>query len=85
MTSNGLIALVVDRPGFKNRFGRTDNVLDRPECLVDVSHCLCVIVGVCPQHPDTVVALLGFDLLFIDDEVAASFDLQIAAIALVAD
>src|SRR5271157_1042843 len=42
MASNGRIALVVDRTGLKDRFARTDNVLDRPERLVDVSHCLSI-------------------------------------------
>jgi hypothetical protein len=40
MASNSLIALVVDGTGLKDRFARTDNVLDRPERLIDVSHCL---------------------------------------------
>ena len=31
------------------------------------------------------VALVGLELFFIDDEVAASFELQIAAIPLIAD
>jgi hypothetical protein len=33
----------------------------------------------------TMLKLLGFYLLFIDGEVAASFDLQIAPVALIAD
>ena len=66
MASNGLVALVVDGPGFQNRFGRTDDVLDRPERLVDVSDRLGIVDGVSPQHPEPVVALFGFDLLFID-------------------
>src|SRR4029077_11625668 len=48
MASNGRIALVVDRTGLKDRFARADNVLDRPERLVDVSHCLGIIDGVSP-------------------------------------
>jgi hypothetical protein len=43
MASNGFVALVVDGPGFQNRFGCTDNVLDNPECLVDVSYDLGII------------------------------------------
>src|SRR6478672_13589681 len=37
MASNSLIALVVDGTSFKDRFARTDNILDRPQCFVDVS------------------------------------------------
>src|SRR5215510_10976101 len=70
---------------FQNRFGCTDNVLDRPERLVDVSYGLGIIDSVSPQHPDTIVALFGFDLFFIDDKVTASFDFEIAAVSLVAD
>jgi hypothetical protein len=50
MASNGHIALVVDGTSFKDRFGGTENVLDRPKCLIDVSHCLGFIcVGVIRQ------------------------------------
>jgi hypothetical protein len=45
--------------------------LDRPQCLIDVSHCLDIIDSVSPQHPQPVVAFFGFDLLFIDNKVAA--------------
>jgi hypothetical protein len=47
-----------------------------------MSYCLSVIVGVSLGHPDAITALLGFYPVFIDGEVAASFDLQIARIAL---
>src|SRR5262249_35638054 len=70
---------------FQNRFGCTNNVLDRPERLVDMSYGLGIIDSVSPQHPDTIVALFGFDFFFIDDKVTASFDFEIAAVALVAD
>ena len=46
MAPDSFIALVADEPGFENRFGRADNLLDRPECLIDVSYGLSVIVGV---------------------------------------
>ena len=85
MASNGRIALVVDGTGLKDRFARTDNVLDRPQRLVDVSHRFGIVDSVSPQHPDAIVALLGFDLFFIDNEVAASFHFEIATIAFVAD
>ena len=48
MASNGFVALVVDRPGFQNRFGCTNHVLDRPERLVDVSYRLGIIDSVSP-------------------------------------
>ena len=46
MASNGRIALVVDRTGLKDRFARTDNILDRPQRLVDVSDRLGIVDGV---------------------------------------
>jgi hypothetical protein len=70
---------------FQNRFSCANNVLDRPERLVDVSYGLGIINSVSPQYPKPVVALFGFDLFFIDDKVAASFDFEIAAVSLVAD
>ena len=48
MASNGLVALVVDRPGFQNRFGCTNHVLDRPERLVDVGYGFGIIDSVSP-------------------------------------
>src|ERR1700692_52426 len=48
MASNSLIALVVNGMGFKDRFARTDNILDRPQCLVDVSDRLGIVDGVSP-------------------------------------
>jgi len=48
MTSNGRIALVVDGAGLKDRFTRADNVLDRPQRLVDVSHRFAIVDGVSP-------------------------------------
>jgi hypothetical protein len=36
MASNSLIALVADGTGLKDRFARTNNILDRPQRLVDV-------------------------------------------------
>ena len=47
-TSNGRIALVVDGAGLKDRFTRADNVLDRPQRLVDVSHRFAIVDGVSP-------------------------------------
>ena len=85
MPSNSLIALVVDGTSLKDRFGRANNVLDRPERLVDVSYGLGIIDSVSPQHPNTIVALFGFDLFFIDNEVTASFHFEITTIAFVAD
>jgi hypothetical protein len=75
MAPNGRGAFMVNGPGLENRFGRAEDIFDRPKILIDVSDCLGVVVGVSPQHPDTVVARLGLELFFIDDEVAASFDL----------
>jgi len=74
MATNGFVALVVDGLGFQNRFG-TNNILDRPERLVDVSYCLGIIDSVSPYHPDTIVALFGFDPVFIDGKVTALFNL----------
>jgi hypothetical protein len=37
MASNGYIALVVDGTSLKDRFGRTENVLDYPQALINVS------------------------------------------------
>jgi hypothetical protein len=65
MAANVIITLVVDAPGFENRFGRAENVLDRPERLVNVSYRLGVVRCVSAQHPEPVVACLGSDLLFI--------------------
>jgi hypothetical protein len=73
MATNDFVAVVLDGPGFQNRFGCAKNVLDSPECLIDVSYRLGIIDSVSPQHPELVVALFGFDLFFIDDKVATSF------------
>src|ERR1700737_664439 len=81
----GMVSHVVDGPDFYNRFGCTNNVLDSPECLVDVSYRLGIINSVSPQHPEPVVALFGFELFFVDDKVAASFHFEIATVSLVAD
>ena len=43
MAANGFVTLVVDGPGIQNRFGGADDVLDRPECLVDVSDRLGIV------------------------------------------
>jgi hypothetical protein len=48
MASNGRIALVVDGAGHKDRLARTDNVLDPPQRLVDVSHRFGIVDGVSP-------------------------------------
>src|SRR4029077_15715770 len=48
MASNGCIALWVDGTGFKDGFAGTDNILDRPQCLVDVSDRLGIVDGVSP-------------------------------------
>lgn len=45
MAPNRLIALVIVGR-FEGRFGGAENVLDRPECLIDVSDGLCVAVAV---------------------------------------
>ena len=46
MTPNGLVALMLNGPYFKNRFGRAKYVFDGPEILVDVSYCLGVVDSV---------------------------------------
>jgi hypothetical protein len=40
MTGNGLVTPVVDGSGAHNRFGDAEDVLDLPECFVDVNDCL---------------------------------------------
>jgi hypothetical protein len=82
---NRLVTLVVDRPGFQNRFGRAEYILDRPECLVDVSYRLGVVEGVGAQYPEPIVARFSFDLLFIDSEMIIPFDFQIATVTFVTD
>jgi hypothetical protein len=69
MATNGLVTPVVDGPGIYNRFGGADDVLDRPECLVDVSHRLGIVDGIGAQNPEPIVARFGFDLLFINREI----------------
>ena len=54
---------MVDGPGIYNRFAGADDVLDRPECLVDVSHRLGIVDGIGAQNPEPVLARFGFDLL----------------------
>jgi hypothetical protein len=85
MASNGLVTLVVDRPGFQDRFGCPKDVLYRPESLVDVSYRLGVVDGVGAQYPEPVVACFGFDLLFINSEVIIPLDFQIATVTFVTD
>ena len=85
MASNGLVALMVNGPGFENRFGRAKDLFDCPEILIDVSNGLGVVVGVSPQHPDPVVARLGFDPLFIEGKMTLALDFEITPIAFVTD
>ena len=66
MATNGLVTPVVDGPGVHNRFGRADDVFDRPKCLVDVSNRFGIVEGIGAQNPEPVVARFGFDLLFIN-------------------
>src|SRR5277367_2463996 len=85
MAPNGFVALMVNGPGFENRFGRAKDVFDCPEILVDVSNCLGIIVGVSPQHPDSVVARLGFDPLFVEGKMTLALDFEITPITFVTD
>jgi hypothetical protein len=69
MATNGLVTPVVDGPGIYNRFGGAGDVLDCPECLVDVSDRLSIVDRIGAQNPEPVVARFGFDLLLIDGEM----------------
>ena len=48
MAPDGLLTLVLDGTGLQNRFDDAEDILDRPECLADVSYRLGVVnvVGV---------------------------------------
>src|SRR5258705_12169634 len=85
MATNGLVAPVVDGPGVHNRFGRADDVLDRPERLVDVSDRLSIVEGIGAQNPEAVVAHFVFDLLFINRKMMVPLNFQIATVTLVSD
>ena len=85
MATNGLVTPVVDGPGIYNRFGGADDVLDRPECLVDVSDRLGIVDGIGAQNPEPVVARFGFDLLFINREMMVPLNFQIATVTFVTD
>jgi hypothetical protein len=85
MATNGLVTPVVDGPGVHNRFGRADDVFDRPECLVHVSDRFGIVEGIGAQNPEPVVARFGFDLLFINREMMIPLNFQIATVAFVSD
>ena len=85
MATNGLVTPVVDGPGIYNRFGGADDVLDRPECLVDVSDRLGIVDGIGAQNPEPVVARFDFDLLFINREMIVPLNFQIATVTFVTD
>ena len=70
MATNGLITPVVDGPGVHNRFGSADDVLDRPERLVDVSDRLGIVHSIGAQNPEPVVARFGFDLEEDEDPIS---------------
>ena len=54
LATNGLVTPVVDRPDIHNRFGGAEDVLDCPECFVDVSDRLGVVEAISAQHPEPV-------------------------------
>ncbi len=83
MATNGLVTPVVDGPGVHNRFGRADDVFDRPECLVDVSNRFGIVEGIGAQNPEPVVARFGFDLLFINRKMMIPLNFQIATVTFV--
>ena len=85
MATNGLVTPVVDGPGIYNRFGGADDVLDRPECLVDVSDRLGIVEGIGAQNPEPVVARFDFDLLLINREMIVPLNFQIATVTFVTD
>ena len=85
MATNGLVTPVVDGPGVHSRFGGADDVLDRPECLVDVSDRLGIVDGIGAQDPEPVVARFDFDLLFINREMMIPLNFQIATVTFVSD
>jgi hypothetical protein len=62
-----------------------DDVLDRSECLVDVSDRLGIVDGIGAQNPEPVVARFGFDLLFINREMIVALNFQIATVTFVTD
>src|ERR1700730_17417124 len=80
MATNGLVTPVVDRPGFHNRFGGAEDVLDCPECFVDVSDRLGVVEAISAHHPEPVVACFGFDLLLINREMIVPLNFQVATV-----
>src|SRR5271165_536203 len=83
MATNGLVTFVVDGPGVQNRFGGAEDVLDRPECFVDVSDCLGVGESITAHNPEPVVACFGFDLLFVDREMIVPLNFQVATVTFV--
>ena len=85
MATNGLVTPVVDGPGVHNRFGRADDILDRPERLVDVSDRLSIVEGIGAQNPEPVVAHFVFDLLFINRKMMVSLNFQIATVTFISD
>src|SRR6195256_1852427 len=85
MATNGLVTPVVDGPGVHNRFGGADDVLDRPECLLDVSERLGIVEGIGAQNPEPVVARFGFDLLFINRKMMVALNFQIATVTFISD
>ena len=83
MATNGLVTPVVDGPGVHNRFGGAEDVLDRPECFVDLSDCLSVVDGIAAHHPEPVVACFGFDLLLTNREMIILLNFQVATVTFV--
>src|ERR1700680_1111124 len=83
MATNGLVTPVVDGSGFHNRFGGAEDVLDCPECFVDVSDRLGVVEAISAHHPEPVVACFGFDLLLINREMIVTLNFQVATVTFV--
>ena len=50
----------VDGPGVHKQFGSADDVLDRPERLVDVSDRLSIVEGIGAQNPGARLSALRF-------------------------
>ena len=76
VSTDRLIAFVVNRARLQDALGRAERVLNHPECFVNISGGFRIMVGVGAQHEEPVIALVGGDQLFIDGKAASLLGFQ---------
>jgi hypothetical protein len=78
MAANGVVTPVVDGPWVPEAIESCEDIVDRPECLVDMSHRLAVVGRMGARNPEPVVACFGCNVLFIHRKMIVPLNCQIA-------